>query len=212
MNKSLKRIVLSFAVGICFMLVVLLAVLVDIKSPLKIDMEIAKFFKVSSGWFIDFLKVFTHIGSIYCLAVIMMILCFLKKKTYGVVGTVFLAVSGLIGVAIKYIIRRERPIATHIEEIGYSFPSAHAMLTLFTLGFVCYVIYELIKNKALKYSLISLLSVIILVVSFSRIILGVHYFTDILAGWLVAIPFLNGAILTAEHFLKHPVKLNKRLM
>lgn len=121
-----------------------------------------------------------------------------------------LALTALFGVAVKYIIKRPRPEVTFVKEIGYSFPSAHAMLSLFTFGFLIYVLVKLIKNKALKISLVCLISSLILIVSFSRVVLGVHYLTDILAGWCIAIPFLIGTIIMCEHFLKNPIKFNKK--
>jgi len=212
MNKQAKRIILSFSVGICLMLFVLLAIFCS-NFATKIDLWFGNVInKISSNSIINFFKIFTYLGSIYALAIIVLSLLFLKKKTYGIIAIISLAVAGLMGVIVKYIIRRPRPETMHIEEIGYSFPSAHAMLSFLVLGFIIYVILKLIKNKSLKIILTILLSLTIICVGVSRVILNVHYFTDILAGWLIAYPILLASVLMCNHALKNPIRINKKHM
>lgn len=213
MSKLSKRLFLSFTIGICIMLFVLLAVLTTINNELKIDTLISNWLiKISSNGAIEFFKIFTYVGSIYTLIIIALACLFLKKKAYGITAIITLVFASLFNVLVKYIIRRDRPTNMAVEEIGFSFPSAHAMLTLVMLGFVIFIVIKLIKKKWLKIILSVLLSVIILFVGLSRVILGVHYFTDVLAGWIIAIPILIVAIVFCNYLLKNPVKTNKRLM
>jgi len=123
-----------------------------------------------------------------------------------------LLIASLLNVAIKYIIRRPRPEISVIDEIGYSFPSAHAMLTMVVLGFVAYLVIKFVKNKWLKVGLTSLLGLVIFFVGLSRVILGVHFFTDVLAGWIIAIPILIAEISLCNFLMKNPIKPNKRLI
>ena len=57
-------------------------------------------------------------------------------------------------------------------------------------GFLIYLIYKNVKNKYLKWGLITILSLLIFLIGTSRIYLGVHYTSDVLAGFLVAISYL----------------------
>lgn len=138
-----------------------------------------------------FFKVFTHIGSFYTLAVmaligvVLLFFVFKKKRLAIFTGGCFACVC-VANFVIKQIVRRARPEHLMIiEETGYSFPSGHAMMTFAFFALLIYVVYKYVKNKPLKIILTVLFSLLIISVSFSRIYLGVHYFTDILAGWLI---------------------------
>ena len=97
----------------------------------------------------------------------------------------------LLSQIFKFIIRRERPIGINlIEESGYSYPSGHSMVSMAFFGLIAYLIYKNVKNKFYKIISIIALLIIIFLIGFSRIYLGVHYFSDVLAGFLTAIAYL----------------------
>jgi len=201
--KKTKMLILSMVMGISLMLFVLLAVFANINKPLKIDSLMFNFCnKISTDGVIEFTKVFTTIGSIYALAIFSLCTLFFKNKIIGLMSILSLGCSAVACVVVKYIIRRPRPAISHIEEVGYSFPSAHAMLTVVVLGFVAYILIKHLKNKPVKIVLASVLWVVAILVGFSRIMLGVHYLTDVLAGWLMAVIVLILTIDIYNHILK----------
>ena len=57
-------------------------------------------------------------------------------------------------------------------------------------GYLIYLIYCKVNNKFLKYGLIVLLVSLIILIGISRIYLGVHYTSDVLAGFLISIAYL----------------------
>lgn len=73
---------------------------------------------------------------------------------------------------------------------GYSFPSGHSMISAAFYGFLIYLIYKKVKNKKLKITLIIVLSILIVSIGISRIYLGVHYTSDVLAGFTVSVSYL----------------------
>ena len=97
----------------------------------------------------------------------------------------------IINYTIKQIIRRPRPIGINlIKEGGYSFPSGHSTTSMAFYGFLIYLVYKYIDNKDLKITIITLLTLIILIIGTSRIYLGVHYASDVLAGFILGIIYL----------------------
>lgn len=92
---------------------------------------------------------------------------------------------------LKHIVQRPRPTEFRIiDETGYSFPSGHSMVSAAFYGFLIYLIYKNVKNKYLKWGIIILLSIIVITIGISRIYLGVHYTSDVLAGYLISISYL----------------------
>lgn len=137
-------------------------------------------------------KVITTMGSAYVIipATIISAILFWKKE-YGKLILINLCVLILINQGIKFIIKRPRPeVIRLIAEKGYSFPSGHSMISMAFYGFMIYIIYTNVKNNYLKWGLITSLTIIILLIGLSRIYLGVHYASDVLAGFLISIAYL----------------------
>lgn len=115
----------------------------------------------------------------------------IKNKKTSILFFINLVLSALTNFILKQIIQRPRPIEHRIiDEKGYSLPSGHSMVSMAFYGFLIFFIYKNIKNKYIKIALITLLSILIISIGISRIYLGVHYTSDVLAGFLVAISYL----------------------
>ena len=92
---------------------------------------------------------------------------------------------------LKHILKRPRPTGYRLIEVsGYSFPSGHSMVSMAYYGFLIYLIYKYVKNKYIKWISICILSIFICLIGISRIYLGVHYTSDVLAGFLISITYL----------------------
>lgn len=137
-------------------------------------------------------KFITNFGGITWLLFFATILfIILKNKKLGGFIYLNLFLSGGLNQLLKRIVQRPRPTEYRlIDESGYSFPSGHSMVSAAFYGLLIYIIYNKVKNKYLKYSLITLLSILIVAIGVSRIYLGVHYTSDVLAGFLISICYL----------------------
>lgn len=105
-----------------------------------------------------------------------------QRRTALVYAGTMLAATGL-SFALKVLIGRERPVAYFakgVVETSGSMPSGHAMLSAVAYAGLAFI--ALPDRKALMMG-----CVIAAVVGLSRIVLGVHYPTDVLAGWVLAL-------------------------
>ena len=137
-------------------------------------------------------KIITRFGSATCLILLTIILfTTIKNKKVGLLISTNLIIITILNQALKIIVQRPRPTEYRIiNEAGYSFPSGHSMVSMAFYGFLIYLIYKNIKNKYLKISLIIILSLLIVMIGISRIYLGVHYTSDVCAGFLVSLSYL----------------------
>lgn len=102
-----------------------------------------------------------------------------------VVITTLLVTQGL-----KLIYGVDRPsIDAALDATTYSFPSGHASGSLALYGLLAMLVYR--RNETVAG--LVLLVTMTLAVSFSRVILNVHYFSDVIGGWLVALVIVAGS-------------------
>lgn len=153
-----------------------------------IDDNIYNFVRKLSSPGIDKMWIFfTKFGNAITVIGIVLVFLFIFRNWYGIFLTASTILSIVTNSIIKYIIRRARPDYLRlIKQGGYSFPSGHAMISVAIYGVLFYLVIKKIKNKVLKIVLSSLLIFIILAIGISRIYVGVHYPTDVIAGYLLA--------------------------
>ena len=137
-------------------------------------------------------KIITFFGSAYWLiGLSIFLLLIIRNRKIGISISINLGLAALTNFLLKQILQRPRPIGHRIiDETGYSLPSGHSMVSMAFYGFLIYLVYKRIENKHLKSFLIALLLVLIINIGISRIYLGVHYTSDVIAGFLVAISYL----------------------
>lgn len=138
------------------------------------------------------IKCITNFGGATFLIILTAILIIVIKnrKTSGAI-LMNLLIATILNQLLKNILKRPRPIEYRlIEESGYSFPSGHSMISMAYYGFFIYLIYKNVQNKYVKWISIIFLSFLIISIGISRIYLGVHYTSDVLAGFLIGIAYL----------------------
>ena len=92
---------------------------------------------------------------------------------------------------LKRVFVRQRPNELRlVEENGYSFPSGHAMASTAFYGLLIILILKNIKNKKLRNTLCCVISIVIILIDISRIYVGVHYASDVIAGTCLSIIYL----------------------
>ena len=144
----------------------------------------------------DGLTLFFKIISSLCstwfiiLAVILAIIISKDKKNSLFITTNVIFCC-LINQIVKFIFSRSRPIGINlIDEFGYSFPSGHSMVSLAFYGLLIYIIMKKNYSIGKKLLLIIPLVLLIILIGISRIYLGVHYASDVIAGFALSIAYL----------------------
>jgi len=104
----------------------------------------------------------------------------------GVAGALTMVLVSVLNSSLKLAIARERPelLEAIIQERGYSFPSGHAALGMVAYGILAVVIGRSRLPRAVRAGLIGALLLLVLLIGLSRVWLGFHYATDVLAGWI----------------------------
>ncbi|WP_275899696.1 phosphatase PAP2 family protein [Bacillus piscicola] len=125
------------------------------------------------------------------------------KVKRGVVLAVAVGGGGLANYLIKSLYERARPeINPLIEITGFSFPSGHAMNVILLYGTLAVFSCRMQLSLMVKSLLVSACALLILLIGVSRVFLGVHYPSDILAGFLAGGAWLTAVLFAASFFNK----------
>lgn len=112
-----------------------------------------------------------------------------KMESYLMLGN--LALAGILIVTFKNIYQRPRPEILHlVEEKVFSFPSGHSLAVTIMVGTLIVILSQRIKNTVWRKIVQILLSLYIVSVLVSRIYLGVHYPSDVIASLCVGLGVL----------------------
>lgn len=135
----------------------------------------------------------TALGSSTILTIItlfVVVFLFLKKEIRSIVYVLSAAIGGGVLVQVlKVFFSRERPdYALHLaSELTMSFPSGHSAMSAVVYLSLAVLVSRIEKSKKSSIFIIATALIISFIVGLSRIYLGVHYPTDVLAGWMIGL-------------------------
>lgn len=136
-------------------------------------------------------KWITFFASVYWFLIIIILFLsysFWQKKILYSFIVMGLSLNVIFNWFLKNIFRRLRPsILMLVVEGGYSFPSGHSASAMFFYGIIIYSLYRSHLSKKIKCLGISFFSLLIFLIGLSRIYLGVHFPSDVLAGFMVGL-------------------------
>lgn len=108
--------------------------------------------------------------------------------------------SQLTTYAGKYALDRPRPeFVAEVTAVTPSFPSGHATSAIAVYGFIAYIVARDLACVRQRFEVVFWTAVLIGLVGFSRMLLSVHYASDIAAGFLVGAFWLLVGFALAEH-------------
>jgi undecaprenyl-diphosphatase len=159
-------------------------------SFVKVDMEIMNLVSnLRNIQIAKFFLFFTYLGNtqiIVSLVIIVLVILGLSGKWRIAKLSLVSVISGeVLYYFIKLLIQRDRPDVSFslISSGGYSFPSGHATCSIIFYGILGFLLWRLFRKRWQKILITLLVVVIVFMIGFSRIYLGVHWTSDVLAGW-----------------------------
>jgi undecaprenyl-diphosphatase len=144
---------------------------------------------IGPTWLVQTAIDVTALGGTTVLALLLVIVLgyLALEHRYDAMVLVVIATAGggLLGEGLKWWFARARPaIVPHLVNVGSaSFPSGHSMLALVTYLTLGALLARFIPRRRSRTYCVTVSLVLALLVGLSRIYLGVHYPTDVLAGW-----------------------------
>ncbi|HEP1470513.1 TPA: phosphatase PAP2 family protein, partial [Streptococcus pyogenes] len=121
-----------------------------------------------------------------------LVLFFMKWKIEALFILSNGAIAAFLITTLKLFYQRPRPAIEHLVYAGgYSFPSGHAMGSMLIFGSLLIICYQRLHSKLLQFVTSMIFIILILLIGLSRIYLGVHYPSDILAGFVLGFGILH---------------------
>ncbi|MFF3023739.1 phosphatase PAP2 family protein [Gottfriedia sp. NPDC057948] len=179
----------------------LMALLVSNHSIYHFDSTVINLIQgLESPVITSFMKIITFLGSSVFIILLSISILYFLYKVLNHRSELILFIAALIGsnilcVLLKLFFHRARPDLHRLIEIsGYSFPSGHATNAMTVYGILTFILWRNIRTKSGRSLLIITSLIMILLIGISRIYLGVHFPSDVIAGYFTGGFWISTAI------------------
>ena len=143
----------------------------------------------------------TNIPAGLVLSLSVVLLLFKKHKKESLIFSLSLIIGCILNYFLKIFFKLPRPNIAPLEILSdFTYPSGHAMNNLVLYGLLAFYAFHFTKNKSFSIVIGFIAAVWIFLIGLSRIYLGVHYPSDVLAGyfvgfwWLITILLIDKTI------------------
>ena len=189
-RKNLRWIIFAVAV------IVFIGILEDVAQGqiMRID-AIAYTFAVAylrNDSLTPIMESISDIASVTSLLVLLLVMvAFAPGRRPGICACLNLGLVLVINQVIKHLVARPRPDGFRlVAESGYSFPSAHSMVAMAFFGLMVWMIWHYGRSRSVRWIGTIGFSLVIVLIGFSRVYLGVHYASDVVAGFCISLAWL----------------------
>jgi undecaprenyl-diphosphatase len=183
---------------------VVLAVLAKTIAYFTFDVTITRALQTyHAGWFDALMNTLTWIGfapQAWIITLILLLFLYasgLKWETLVAFASVL--GSSALGLGLKVLIDRPRPSADLVTVLtqlkDYSFPSGHVLFFITFFGFMLFLAYTLLKHSWWRTGLLIILAGMIVLIGPSRIYVGQHWASDVIAAYLLGSVWLALSVL-----------------
>ena len=134
----------------------------------------------------DFFRVLTFVGSPPVALTLALVVCVALYRRRQLVDAALLPLvlggAELLNLILKLSFHRARPEVAFVHLDTYSFPSGHAMISTAAYGAFAYLAWGRLQTRGRRLILVAGTCLFVALIGFSRLYLGVHYLSDVLAG------------------------------
>jgi membrane-associated phospholipid phosphatase len=169
------------------------------------DHDIAAWFQTHlTPTFVSVLRAFTEFGSSEWIAAVLFFLVafFIWKRWWPSLVTLIVAVPGgmLLNELLKILVQRQRPLLAgpFVDWSGYSFASGHTIGATLLYGQLLLFVLPVVKARHLRRLIIFVALSLVALVGFSRIALGAHFLTDVLAAIIFGVLWLAFCLIAGK--------------
>jgi membrane-associated phospholipid phosphatase len=184
-----------FVISLAVTVVVAVLASVAPQVLLAIDRPVSAFLH-DEDW-VPFFRVVTEVGRPWAVALLSVIagaLLWRRCRLFALALPATALSAVVVNVLLKLLISRVRPpFGIGASEGPTSFPSGHVVLGVIGLGLLVPVVYVVTGRRWLYHAALALFVVYVPVVGLSRIVLGAHWFTDVIGSFFIGATFLLGA-------------------
>lgn len=186
-----RRVVIVAACAIVF-----LTLLEDVLEGDLIRLDEAAYVLIvehlRAGWLTPIMESISALASpVILMVMLLLIVAFAPGRRPGACCALNLALVVVLNQVLKFIVQRPRPEGFRLTaETGFSFPSGHSMVAMAFFGLLIWMVWRYERDRAVRIGCSVALAVLIVAVGVSRIYLGVHYASDVVAGFCASLAWL----------------------
>jgi membrane-associated phospholipid phosphatase len=152
----------------------------------------------------DVFRAITWLGTVPTLLAVTLLAVGILWRRRKRTDAVFIALAFLgaqvLSNGMKLGFQRERPFFADplATESTYSFPSGHALVSLAVYGSIALVLAQRLRGRGGRLAVLGTAAALVLAIGFSRLYLGVHFLSDVLAGYAAGVAWLALLYLALE--------------
>lgn len=204
-----RQRVLFVASLLAFAIVAVLAAFVRLYQMLPFDLATTREFQELQGtWFLNLMVYVSMFGYMPWSAITVAVGVVLISALLGWKDGAFLLgatlAQGIINTGVKTAIGRPRPSSSLVDVVrqasGNSFPSGHVMFYTVFFGMLFFLAWTRLPNSPLRWLVMAFSAAMVLLVGASRIFLGAHWLSDVIAAYLLGFVVLGFSI---EFYLRY---------
>lgn len=148
--------------------------------------------RLRAPWLTPVMEAFSALASpVILVTLLLMVVAFAPGRRPGACCALNLVLVVALNQILKQVVQRPRPEGFRLAEVsGFSFPSGHSMVAMAFFGLLVWMVWRYECDRAVRLGCVAAFSALAVAVGISRVYLGVHYASDVIAGFCVSIVWL----------------------